>query len=1109
MAVASLPVYAAYGAVAAAVTWWVRSCHLTVPGTGHGAQLLTASIVGVTTFAALAPDAVAAHPGGRVGRALRRVSIGAAWSRSVMGWIAPRLDIATASTVQRKVGDLRPRELRAISLELWEDHVDIPDAPVDAVATLGWLTYLHAASRDDPDGAGLFDASVASAVRHLREFVEQCIVGYGHPMRWQPERTSSRARPDSAASVGVVVRAVAVPLAVWASIVAIPVHAWAGVPAVWAAASVGGCWCALYAVRWADHRKERAVLLADGTLRRLDAAAFEEPPGPRRAIGAGDIDAAGALEGRLLRRRLVVIGGGDTARAAEAAYAALSGRYAAYRVVRPAPAAEAGRAPLTRLLSRGVLPARHRYVLWLGDVGRLLEQRFEPDVVERWLARGRGRIAVGTVSPADLRRIRAGKTPAARALARVVDAPEGSGDLSARTRRARRRRYRRQAAGPAGAVLRLVGVAGVLGLRPRPANDYVDMIEAVDGRRPFPEEVAALHRGAPPALVVDDRGAVSHHSDFTAAVEQDLGQSIADGLLAPLTADLSAEELLAVGLVLGARGQAAAGQTMLRRAQRTADESLQREITRALVTVLTGGVGSAALVNRAAHVDAMSQSQRDQAKQMLPKQSDGVFDPTLPPAEDDRTTRFYRRTLLRSTARVVALIVLDVAAVMLATAVAAYMPGSTVNVGSARWLTLAATNASVTVMAAVTLGLYRAEAARARPQQILATMAISAMLMAASLLALDVNAGCVSAPVALFVVGCLADCAVRYLYDRVSQSWVRERKLHPLALVLGPPGEARACAADLAAPAGRPVQPVAYLSRRKSAGDEFCIGRYAQMTDFVHGLNISEVVICDREMQTSEKAKFISDALDAGADVRFVANAHEAALGVTGHSGEPNLVHVAAIAMRPEALHIKRLLDFAIVTVTLPLWLPVIGWYTIYSAARRRGQPIIVPAYRVGLGETGFTMLRLRTRTVLDDRSRGAEPTGRIEALFERVGLDEFPQVVNVLRGEMSLVGPRPLAAEALDDLTSIQKRTFNARPGMTGPWQLAAPAGARESEMRDIDAGYLRRWRVTTDLDLIVRTPIAVARRPYVSDTEIDRRRSARPAVDWHRRPDDSEAAG
>jgi lipopolysaccharide/colanic/teichoic acid biosynthesis glycosyltransferase len=149
-------------------------------------------------------------------------------------------------------------------------------------------------------------------------------------------------------------------------------------------------------------------------------------------------------------------------------------------------------------------------------------------------------------------------------------------------------------------------------------------------------------------------------------------------------------------------------------------------------------------------------------------------------------------------------------------------------------------------------------------------------------------------------------------------------------------------------------------------------------------------------------------------------------------------------------------------------------------------------------------MLQLRTRTVHRDGTRGVRATGRVESFYEKSGLDEIAQVANVLRGEMSLFGPRPLRARAVSRLTLDQRRTLGARPGMAGPWQVTWPTGASETDMRAVEADYLRRWRVTHDVELLLTTPFAIVkRRLALGETEIARRRGDPGGLELHVPPE------
>jgi lipopolysaccharide/colanic/teichoic acid biosynthesis glycosyltransferase len=394
------------------------------------------------------------------------------------------------------------------------------------------------------------------------------------------------------------------------------------------------------------------------------------------------------------------------------------------------------------------------------------------------------------------------------------------------------------------------------------------------------------------------------------------------------------------------------------------------------------------------------------------------------------------------------------------------------------------------VVIAVWLGLYRPDAARARPQLILAAMTVVSIIIAAAFFVAAVDVGSLIALLMFFVVAVLLDCVLRYLYDVVSRRWVLAHCLQPRILMLGRPAEVRPLAKNMTSPGGRPLQTVAFLAPAPNQ-DKFCVGTYDDLESRLHELHISELVIADRKLSTAEKADLIRKAQSFGVDVRFVASDEEIIVGAVGRVGDQGLVYVPAALMEPEALELKRLMDRIIVTATLPVWGTVLAFYAIYSRIRRPGQDILVTANRIGLGQTGFSMLRLRTRRIHDDDTRGVYPTGRVEALFERTGLDELPQVVNVLRDEMSTVGPRPLAAADVAALSVDQRRTLGARPGMTGRWQVSWPHAASEPVMRTLDADYLRRWRISHDLELILRTPIAIwRRRTALSDTELSRRR-------------------
>jgi lipopolysaccharide/colanic/teichoic acid biosynthesis glycosyltransferase len=95
--------------------------------------------------------------------------------------------------------------------------------------------------------------------------------------------------------------------------------------------------------------------------------------------------------------------------------------------------------------------------------------------------------------------------------------------------------------------------------------------------------------------------------------------------------------------------------------------------------------------------------------------------------------------------------------------------------------------------------------------------------------------------------------------------------------------------------------------------------------------------------------------------------------------------------------------------------------------------------------------------------------------LLRAAGLDELPQLLNVLRGEMSLVGPRPCLPEEYGYFTRVQRVRFSALPGLTGIWQTDGKGITTFTEMNAMDADYVRKASLLTDLSIMWRTPCAI----------------------------------
>lgn len=184
----------------------------------------------------------------------------------------------------------------------------------------------------------------------------------------------------------------------------------------------------------------------------------------------------------------------------------------------------------------------------------------------------------------------------------------------------------------------------------------------------------------------------------------------------------------------------------------------------------------------------------------------------------------------------------------------------------------------------------------------------------------------------------------------------------------------------------------------------------------------------------------------------------------------------------------KRVLDVAVASVALAVLSPLM--VTVALAVRlSSGGPVLFRQARVGRGRRLFEILKFRTmrpgpaavgparpRSPLDNRPDFSRvtPVGR---WLRRTGIDELPQLLNILKGEMSLVGPRPFVAEECVGLRGRVERRFDVRPGMTGMWQVCGQHEVTLDELCRLDAQYATSWSLRGDLRILARTPTRLVR--------------------------------
>lgn len=193
-------------------------------------------------------------------------------------------------------------------------------------------------------------------------------------------------------------------------------------------------------------------------------------------------------------------------------------------------------------------------------------------------------------------------------------------------------------------------------------------------------------------------------------------------------------------------------------------------------------------------------------------------------------------------------------------------------------------------------------------------------------------------------------------------------------------------------------------------------------------------------------------------------------------------------ASRRIVLALKRCFD---VVVTATLLVPALPIMALIALAIRRDStgPILYRQRRLGRGEQPFTVLKFRSMRVDADRC-GPQYTTTDDPRITRVGqflrktsLDELPQLLNVLKGDMSLLGPRPYVGFELEDWSDEDRaRRASVRPGVSGLAQVSGRSDLKPEEIRELDLFYVQNCSMALDLRILVKTALSVIFRKGVN---------------------------
>jgi exopolysaccharide biosynthesis polyprenyl glycosylphosphotransferase len=345
---------------------------------------------------------------------------------------------------------------------------------------------------------------------------------------------------------------------------------------------------------------------------------------------------------------------------------------------------------------------------------------------------------------------------------------------------------------------------------------------------------------------------------------------------------------------------------------------------------------------------------------------------------------------------------------------------------------------------------------------------------------------------ALFIVQPLVTFAERWAL-RFAFSEARKRGYNTrYMLVVGTGRLAQDFADRVEARHGLGIQVIGHLSvpgEVQHVTTRPILGTVDEIEDVFHSNVVDEVAACLPPESASYLEPVASLAADEGKTVRIPIDPHEGGL-LHGRAEEFEGLLVRSMihdGHREAGLAVKRLMDIAGATLGLVIFSPVL-LITALAIRALDGPPVLFRQTRVGLHGRPFTIIKFRTMAPdAEDRLHEVAHLNELEgaafkasndprmssigAVLRRTSIDELPQLWNVLRGEMSLVGPRPPLPTEVVEYDIWHRRRLSMKPGITGLWQVESRHESNFDRWVELDLSYIDRWTLWLDLSILLRT--------------------------------------
>ena len=340
--------------------------------------------------------------------------------------------------------------------------------------------------------------------------------------------------------------------------------------------------------------------------------------------------------------------------------------------------------------------------------------------------------------------------------------------------------------------------------------------------------------------------------------------------------------------------------------------------------------------------------------------------------------------------------------------------------------------------------------------------------------------------------------AFRASYDRVTLMLLRAAGMRRRAVLIGRGRQIADVAHALSDVPHSQIEIVGFLSPTPLAADGLrALGGLDRLEAVLESESVDEVIVADPDFPQETAVELVDQCHRRGIRVRLAPSTMEILIQraefVPGQSLP--LFELGPPTFEGIDFALKRTFDVIGATLLLLLLSPVFLALSVAVAVTSRG-PVFFRSVRRGIGQKPFPCLKFRTmHTDAEERQADLEDLNEASgALFKiredprltpvgrflrRFSLDELPQLINVLRGEMSLVGPRPLPERDYEMLEDWHRKRYLVLPGITGLWQVSGRSELDFDDLVHLDFLYLERWSLALDLTIILKTiPAVISRR-------------------------------